>query len=69
MGLQGLRLLVVRRSLKPVTTAFLVALAVTLVIWVLRGLALLSFLPSSILWLLLLVTIGLGVFNGIQWTR
>ncbi|MGF1498659.1 MAG: hypothetical protein ACFB8W_17805 [Elainellaceae cyanobacterium] len=51
------------------TQLFLVLLGLTLGVWVLRGLGILTFLPGGILWLLFLLTIGAGVINGIQRTR
>lgn len=42
---------------------FLIALGITLVVWVFRGLGILTFLPGMVLWVLLLITTGLGVVN------
>lgn len=55
--------------LKPATTIFLTILFITVLVWVLRGLGILTFLPGIVIWVLLLLTIGAGVFNGIQGTR
>jgi hypothetical protein len=41
------------RSLKTSTVAFVVALGVTLFVWLLRGFAVLSFIPGSVLWVLI----------------
>ncbi|MEB3357511.1 MAG: hypothetical protein VKK04_12355 [Synechococcales bacterium] len=58
------------RKLTPLTTRlFLVLLGLTLGIWILRGLGIFTFLPGGLIWLLLLLTIGAGVINGIQRTR
>lgn len=55
--------------LRPDTTAFLTILFITVLVWILRGLGLLTFLPGIVIWVLLLLTIGAGVFSGIQGTR
>jgi hypothetical protein len=39
------------------------------VIWILRGVSLLSFLPGGILWVLILLTAGLATFNLLRWTE
>jgi len=56
------------RSLKPTTTLFLAALAVTVAIWVMRGIGFLIFIPGLVIWLLLLITISLGVISRLQRT-
>lgn len=50
-------------------TIFWAILGVTLTVWILRGLGILTFIPGGIIWLLLLLTIGTAVFNIIQNTR
>jgi hypothetical protein len=45
---------------------FLMLLGITLAVWILRGLGILTFIPGGILWLLILGTIGLGTFAAIQ---
>lgn len=57
------------KSLKPTSQLFLITLIVTIAVWVLRGLGILTFLPGSILWLLILMSIGTGVVNGLMGTR
>jgi len=57
-----------RRTIKPITTVFLSILGVTVVVWVLRGLAILSFLPGVVVWLLLLSTISAGVISVVHRT-
>jgi hypothetical protein len=52
-----------------VTNAFFIVAAVTAVIWILRGVSLLSFLPGGILWVLILLTAGLATFNLLRWTE
>jgi hypothetical protein len=58
-----------RRRLSPSIQVFLGFLAVTLVVWVLRGLAVLAFLPGIALWVLLLCTVGAGVVASLQRIR
>jgi hypothetical protein len=58
-----------RLRLSPSTQFFLVLLAVTALVWILRGLAILAFLPGLVLWILLLCTIGAGVFASLQRMR
>jgi len=53
----------------PLTQLWLGAMAVTLVVWVLRGVALLAFMPGAVLWVLLLTSIGLGVVRSLQRVR
>lgn len=57
------------RQLSFPTQVFLGILAFTLVVWILRGLSILAFLPGIILWILLLLTIGSGVFTSLQRMR
>lgn len=57
------------KRLKPETTVFLTILFITVLVWVLRGLGILTFLPGIVIWVLVLLTIGAGVFGGIQGTR
>ncbi len=51
------------------TQLFLGILGLTLVVWILRGLTVLAFLPGIVIWLLLLLTIGAGVFTSLQRIR
>ncbi|WP_416670343.1 hypothetical protein [Egbenema bharatensis] len=57
------------RQMRPDLTIFLTILFITILVWVLRGLGILTFLPGIVIWILLLLTIGSGVFSGIQGTR
>lgn len=50
-------------------TVFLLALGVTIAVWVLRGVGLLTFLPGMVIWILLLITVGAGVVDIVQRTR
>lgn len=45
---------------------FFFFLVLTIVVYVLRGLAILSMLPGSVIWGLVLVTIGMGIFVALQ---
>ncbi|MBD2465644.1 hypothetical protein H6G89_32135 [Oscillatoria sp. FACHB-1407] len=56
----------IRRPTKPATTIFLLLLGVTVTVWILRGLGLLTFIPGGIIWLLLLLTISAAVISRVQ---
>ena len=58
-----------RYGLHPVTQLFLATLALTLMVWVLRGFALLAFLPGLVLWGLILLCFGLGIISSLQRMR
>lgn len=58
-----------RNAVELRNTAFWVVLSVTLTVWILRGLGILTFIPGGVIWILLVLTIGTGVFNMIQNTR
>ncbi|MBW4690645.1 MAG: hypothetical protein KME27_02635 [Lyngbya sp. HA4199-MV5] len=45
------------RSLKPSMVAFLAVLAMTVLVWVLRGIGLLTFIPGSVIWVLILLSL------------
>lgn len=45
---------------------FFSVLAITLLVWVLRGLGLLSFIPGGVIWLLLFLSIGVGAIGSLQ---
>lgn len=51
------------RYLKPSTLAFLIVLGVTLFVWTLRGIGILTFIPGSVLWLLFLLCIIAAVVS------
>ncbi|NJL35683.1 MAG: hypothetical protein HC833_14120 [Leptolyngbyaceae cyanobacterium RM1_406_9] len=57
------------RAIRPETAVFLSFLGITLVVWVLRGVGLLTFLPGLVIWLLILLSVGAGVFDFIQRTK
>lgn len=52
--------------MKVTTKAFLLLLAITLTVWILRGVGLLTFLPGLVIWILLLLTISAGVASRLQ---
>jgi hypothetical protein len=58
-----------RKPLRPTTQLFLLTLAATTAVWVLRGFGILTFLPGGIIWLLILLSIGTGVVDGLMGTR
>jgi hypothetical protein len=58
-----------KRSLRTSYKIFLLLSAVTATVWVLRGFGILTFIPGGLIWLLLLASIGTGVFDGVQGTR
>ncbi len=51
------------KSIRPETSIFLAILAITIAVWVLRGIGLLTFIPGGIIWLLILLSVGSGVVN------
>ncbi len=57
------------RSEEIATTLLFTVLGLTVAVYGLRGLGVLSFVPGGIIWLLLLLSIGAGVFYGIEKTR
>jgi len=57
------------RQLSIPTQIFLGLLTFTLLVWILRGLTVLAFIPGIVLWLLLLLTIGAGVITSLQRIR
>lgn len=57
------------RRLSLPSQIFIGLLILTLLVWVLRGLTILSFLPGIIIWVLLLLTIGAGVITSLQRIR
>jgi uncharacterized membrane-anchored protein len=54
------------RSLKPTMVAFLAVLAMTLLVWVLRGIGLLTFIPGSVLWVLILLSLGTAILMVVR---
>lgn len=58
-----------RYPLQPLTKLFLGALGLTAIVWILRGLSVLAFLPGLVLWLLILICFGLGIVSSLQRIR
>ena len=58
-----------RYPLQPLTKLFLAALGLTAIVWILRGLSLLAFLPGLVIWLLILLCFGLGIVSSLQRIR
>ena len=58
-----------RFRLRPGTQLFLMLLGLTVLVWVLRGFGILTFIPGIVIWLLLLLCIGVFVFNSFQAAR
>ncbi|MDB9312815.1 hypothetical protein PN462_06855 [Spirulina sp. CS-785/01] len=51
------------------TYLFFTILAVTILVYLLRGLAILSFLPGGVIWILILLSIGTGIFYIVEKSR
>jgi hypothetical protein len=58
-----------RYPLQPLTKLFLAALGLTAVVWLLRGLSVLGFIPGVLLWMLILLCFGLGIVSSLQRIR
>lgn len=58
-----------RHPLHPMTRLFIGALVLTLVVWALRGLSLLAFMPGVVLWILILLCFSLGIIASLQRIR
>ncbi|BAS57431.1 MULTISPECIES: hypothetical protein [Leptolyngbya] len=46
-------------------TVYIVVLAMTAIVWILRGIGLLAFLPGFVLWILIFLSIILTIVNGL----
>ena len=44
-------------------------IAITVMVYLLRGFGIITFIPGGILWLLILLSIGTGLVYGVQKTR
>ncbi|MDJ0510864.1 MAG: hypothetical protein QNJ64_16645 [Crocosphaera sp.] len=53
----------------PISIAFIISIVITLITYILRGLGILSFIPGSVILLLMTISIFLGIFYGISVTR
>ncbi|PZO41653.1 MAG: hypothetical protein DCF17_10370 [Shackletoniella antarctica] len=58
-----------RYPLQPLTKAFLAVLGLTAILWILRGLSVLAFVPGLVIWLLILLCFGLGIVSSLQRIR
>ncbi|MEL6231181.1 MAG: hypothetical protein AAFX51_07050 [Cyanobacteria bacterium J06636_28] len=58
-----------RFRLRPITQLLLATMAMTAIVWILRGTSLLSFLPGIIIWLLLFACFAIALFSSLQSTR
>ncbi|XHX79750.1 MAG: hypothetical protein RBJ76_07455 [Stenomitos frigidus ULC029] len=57
---------VMGRSLKPSMVAFLAVLLMTVLIWILRGIGLLTFIPGSVLWVLILLSLLTAILTIVR---
>ncbi|MGV0024729.1 hypothetical protein [Phormidesmis priestleyi] len=57
------------RSTNSRSIVYLVVLGLTAIVWLLRGIGLLTFIPGFVLWVLILLSIGLTLVNGWLETR
>ena len=48
------------------TQSFGILFAITTAVWLLRGFGILTFIPGGIIWLLLLLTIGVGLLSRLR---
>ncbi|MFM7528809.1 MAG: hypothetical protein ACKO63_10055 [Nodosilinea sp.] len=58
-----------RYPLQPITKLALTLWATTLMLWLLRGLAILTFIPGLVFWLLILAGFALGIIASLQRIR
>ena len=58
-----------RYPLQPLTKAFLAVLGLTTILWILRGLSVLAFVPGLVIWVLILLCFGLGIVSSLQRIR
>ncbi len=54
------------RSLKPSMVAFLAVLLMTVLVWILRGIGLLTFIPGSVLWVLILLSLLTAILTIVR---
>jgi len=48
---------------------FAITLAITFLVYLLRGFGILTFLPGGVIWILILLSIATGLVYGVQKTR
>ena len=53
-------------SIKPSILAFLLVLAMTAFVWMLRGFGVLTFIPGSVLWVLILLCVGTALISTVR---
>ncbi|MEA5511083.1 hypothetical protein VB715_15015 [Crocosphaera sp. UHCC 0190] len=53
----------------PVTLALLVSCLITLILYILRGLGILGFIPGGVILVLMIISVFLGILYGVQMTR
>ncbi|MGD1952577.1 MAG: hypothetical protein ACFB14_23470 [Leptolyngbyaceae cyanobacterium] len=58
-----------RFRLRPITQLLLAIIAMTAIVWILRGTGLLLFLPGIVIWLLILTCFAIALFSSLQSTR
>ncbi len=54
------------RSMKPTTVAFLFVLLLTGLVWVLRGIGVLTFIPGWVLGVLILLSIATAILSVVR---
>jgi hypothetical protein len=54
------------KSIRPGMVALLVVLLVTTLVWILRGLRVLGFMPGSVLWMLIILSIVTAVLSTLR---
>ncbi|MCL6433253.1 MAG: hypothetical protein K6T90_03400 [Leptolyngbyaceae cyanobacterium HOT.MB2.61] len=54
------------RTLKPSTKAFLFTVLMTGLVWFLRGIGVLTFIPGWVLWVLILLSIATAVLSVVR---
>ena len=57
------------KSIRPETSVFLSLLILTIVVWVMRGFGILTFIPGGVIWLLIILTVGAAVVAVLLGTR
>lgn len=51
------------------TSLFWSSLVLTILVYLLRGFGVLTFVPGGVIWLLVLLSMGTGIFYGVEKTR
>lgn len=55
--------------MRPSTKLFWSLLAFTTLVWILRGVEILSFLPGLVIWMLILLSFATGILHGLHIMR